>query len=62
MSLPFLPATHENESLRSLVGARARRDFPGRLAKHLLGVGERAMVTAMRAPVGDFRDWDALRA
>ncbi len=25
-----------------------------------LGAGERAMVTAMRAPVGDFRDWPAV--
>jgi menaquinone-dependent protoporphyrinogen oxidase len=48
--------------MTSLVGARAHRVFPGRLDKHLLGIGERAMVTAMRAPLGDFRDWDALRA
>jgi menaquinone-dependent protoporphyrinogen oxidase len=36
--------------------------FAGRLDKDLLNVGERAMVTAMRAPLGDFRDWDAVRA
>jgi hypothetical protein len=36
--------------------------FPGRLDKSRLTFGERAMVTAMRAPIGDFRDWDALRA
>jgi menaquinone-dependent protoporphyrinogen IX oxidase len=61
---PPFPAdeSYDVESLRSLVGARAHRVFPGRLDKHLLGVGERAMVTAMRAPVGDFRDWGALRA
>jgi menaquinone-dependent protoporphyrinogen IX oxidase len=61
---PPFPADepHDAEPLRSLVGARAHRVFPGRLDKHLLGIGERAMVTAMRAPVGDFRDWDALRA
>ncbi|WP_369134863.1 hypothetical protein [Modestobacter sp. I12A-02662] len=35
--------------------------FPGRLDKQLLTIGERAMVTAMRAPLGDFRDWEALR-
>jgi menaquinone-dependent protoporphyrinogen oxidase len=61
---PRFPADepHDAEPLRSLVGARAHRVFPGRLDKHLLGIGERAIVTAMRAPVGDFRDWDALRA
>jgi menaquinone-dependent protoporphyrinogen oxidase len=59
---PFPPdEPHDAEPLRSLVGARAHRVFPGRLDKHLLGIGERAMVTAMRAPVGDFRDWVALR-
>ena len=59
---PFPPdEPHDAEPIRSSVGARAHRVFPGRLDKHLLGIGERAMVTAMRAPVGDFRDWDALR-
>jgi menaquinone-dependent protoporphyrinogen oxidase len=43
-----------------LVGARGHRVFPGRLDTHLLTFGERAMVTAMRAPVGDSRDWDAV--
>jgi menaquinone-dependent protoporphyrinogen oxidase len=27
----------------------------------LLGFAERAMVTARRAPLGDSRDWDAVR-
>jgi menaquinone-dependent protoporphyrinogen oxidase len=60
---PFPPdEPHDAEPMRTLVGARAHRVVPGRLDKHLLGIGERAMVTAMRAPVGDFRDWDALHA
>jgi menaquinone-dependent protoporphyrinogen IX oxidase len=60
---PFPPdEPHDAEPIRSLVGARAHRVFPGRLDKHLLGIAERAMVTAMRAPVGDFRDWAAVRA
>ena len=61
---PPFPADepHDAEPIRSLVGARAHRVFPGRLDKHLLGIGERAIVTAMRAPVGDFRDWAALSA
>ena len=41
--------------------ARGRRTFPGRLDPARLGFGERAVVTAMRAPLGDFRDWTALR-
>jgi len=40
---------------------RGHHVFPGRLDKDLLSFGERAMVTAMRAPLGDFRDWDAVR-
>jgi len=60
---PFPPdEPHDVEPILAIVGARGHRTFPGRLDKALLGIGERAMVTAMRAPVGDFRDWAALRA
>lgn len=41
---------------------RGHTTFAGRLDKSLLSFGERAMATAMRAPLGDFRDWDAIRA
>ncbi|GAB4079205.1 protoporphyrinogen oxidase [Modestobacter muralis] len=53
---------HDAGPLQVLVGARAHRVFAGRLDRQLLGFGERAMVAALRAPVGDFRDWDALGA
>jgi menaquinone-dependent protoporphyrinogen oxidase len=43
-------------------GARAHRVFAGRLSKRGLGFGERAMVAAVRAPEGDFRDWAAIDA
>jgi menaquinone-dependent protoporphyrinogen IX oxidase len=60
---PFPPdEPHDAAPLLQLTGARGHRVFPGRLEKAHLSVGERAMVTAMRAPVGDFRDWDAVRA
>ena len=36
------------------------RLFAGRLDKTKLGFAERAVVAALRAPVGDFRDWDAI--
>lgn len=60
---PFPPDEPSDvHPLSQLVGARGHRVFPGRLDKEVLTVGERAMVTAMRAPLGDFRDWPAVRA
>ena len=60
---PFPPdEPHDAGPLAQVTGARGHRVFPGRLDKQLLGFGERAVVTAMRAPVGDFRDWEAVRA
>jgi menaquinone-dependent protoporphyrinogen oxidase len=60
---PFpLDDPHDAGPLTQLTGARSHRLFSGRLEKSRLSFGERAMVTAMRAPVGDFRDWDAIRA
>jgi len=62
-SPPFPPdEPHDVQPLSELIGARGHQVFPGRLDKALLSLGERAMVTAMRAPLGDFRDWDAVRA
>ncbi len=43
------------------IGVRDHRVFAGRLDKSLLGFGERAMITAVKAPEGDFRDWEAIR-
>lgn len=39
------------------LSARDHRVFAGKLDRSLLGFGERAIVTALRAPEGDFRDW-----
>ena len=36
------------------------RVFAGRLDRALLCFGEKALVVAVRAPEGDFRDWDAI--
>lgn len=41
-------------------GARGHVIFAGRLDRSLLTFGERAIVMALRAPEGDFRDWDAV--
>lgn len=40
-------------------GALEHRLFPGKLDKSRLNFGERALVAALRAPEGDFRDWVA---
>jgi menaquinone-dependent protoporphyrinogen oxidase len=53
---------YDISALTEITGARGHRVFPGRVDLDLLGPGERAMVTAMRAPVGDFRDWAAVTA
>jgi menaquinone-dependent protoporphyrinogen oxidase len=60
---PFPPdEPHDAAPLTALTGARGHQVFPGRLDKDRLTFGERAMVTAMRAPVGDFRDWAEIAA
>ncbi len=43
-------------------GASEHALFAGRLDKKLLSFGERAIVGALKAPEGDFRDWDGIRA
>lgn len=47
--------------LSDSVGARGHRLFAGRLDTHGLGLGERALTAAVRAPQGDFRDWPTIR-
>jgi menaquinone-dependent protoporphyrinogen oxidase len=59
---PFPPdEPHDAGTIIQLTGAREHRVFAGRLEKERLSFGERAMVTAMRAPLGDFREWDVIR-
>jgi menaquinone-dependent protoporphyrinogen oxidase len=41
-------------------GALGHRVFAGKLDKAELGRLERTMVRAVRAPEGDYRDWDAI--
>ena len=60
---PFPPdEPYDLTALLPLIGARGHSLFPGRLHERLLTFEERAMATAMRAPFGDFRDWDAVHA
>ena len=50
------------DEVRRLSRPREHRIFPGRLDPGVLDFAERALVTALRAPVGDFRDLAAARA
>lgn len=50
------------EEVLRLTRAREHRLFHGRLDPRLLDFPERAVVAALRAPVGDFRDWAEARA
>jgi menaquinone-dependent protoporphyrinogen oxidase len=44
------------------LGAREHRVFPGRLDRKRLSFLERTMVGAVKAPDGDFRPWEEIRA
>jgi menaquinone-dependent protoporphyrinogen oxidase len=44
------------------IGPRDQRLFFGALDHHKLSFAERMMVKAVRAPEGDFRDWQAIEA
>lgn len=41
--------------------AREHRIFAGKIDKSTLGFAEKAVMLALRAPEGDFRDWEAVR-
>ncbi len=50
------------EDIVEKTGARGHALFAGKLDRSALRFGDRAVVTAFRAPDGDFRDWDAIAA
>lgn len=45
-----------------IIGPIDHRMFFGALDRSKLGFGERMMVKAVKAPEGDFRDWDEIRS
>jgi len=49
-------------AMTALVGAREHRLIPGRIEKKRLGLGEKAILAAVRAPEGDFRPWPEVDA
>ena len=52
------PKLNQLDALMESTGARSHTWFDGRLIKEDLSFGERAIVAMVRAPYGDFRDWD----
>ncbi|HKN81421.1 MAG TPA: flavodoxin domain-containing protein [Actinomycetota bacterium] len=52
----------ELAELRETLEPRDHRLFYGALTRDALGFGERMVVKAVKAPEGDFRDWDEIRA
>jgi menaquinone-dependent protoporphyrinogen oxidase len=50
------------DDLMATTGAREHRLFGGKVDKHQLGFGERAVMLAVGAKDGDFRDWEAISA
>jgi menaquinone-dependent protoporphyrinogen oxidase len=61
---PPLPAGDppETVAMADRLSARGYRTFGGRLERSELGFVERAITRALKAPEGDFRDWEEVRA
>jgi menaquinone-dependent protoporphyrinogen oxidase len=55
-------ADDQLEDLARAVAPREHAVFFGRVAWNELGFVERGIVKALRAPVGDFRDWEKIGA
>lgn len=49
-------------ALMDETNAAGHRVFSGKLTRSGLSFGEKAIVLALRAPDGDFRDWDEIRS
>jgi menaquinone-dependent protoporphyrinogen oxidase len=52
----------ETVAMADRLSARGHRTFAGRLDRSGLGPLERAITRALKAPDGDFRDWEEVRA
>jgi menaquinone-dependent protoporphyrinogen oxidase len=61
---PAMPAGDPTGTDEMVAKTRARghRVFAGRLDVTQLGMGERMIVRLLRAPTGDYRDWQAVTA
>jgi menaquinone-dependent protoporphyrinogen oxidase len=56
------PQPKEIAEFRETIGPRDQRIFFGALEHSRLSFAERMMVKAVRAPEGDFRDWQVIEA
>lgn len=52
----------EAEQFALRVGAHEHKRFDGRLQPDVLNFGERALIRAIKPPVGDFRDFNDVKA
>jgi menaquinone-dependent protoporphyrinogen oxidase len=61
---PLAPLEESTDGTRLLreLDARGHRTFAGRIDSAELGFVERTITRMVKAPDGDFRDWDAIRA
>jgi menaquinone-dependent protoporphyrinogen oxidase len=57
---PLQPEPPDLHELVERVHARDHRVFAGKLERGTLSFPERAVVRMVKAPYGDFRDWDAV--
>jgi menaquinone-dependent protoporphyrinogen oxidase len=56
------PQPHQLREIEGIVGPVEHRIFFGALDRSKLGFAERMIVKAVKAPDGDYRDWDEIRA
>jgi menaquinone-dependent protoporphyrinogen oxidase len=56
------PQPKEMEEFQQAIHPRDQRIFFGALDHSQLSFAERVMVKAVRAPEGDFRDWQVIEA
>jgi menaquinone-dependent protoporphyrinogen oxidase len=61
-SREFIDRCSDDRAARPVWVFSSRRVFAGKLDRSHLRFGEKAVVTACRAPEGDFRPWDDIRA
>jgi menaquinone-dependent protoporphyrinogen oxidase len=60
--LPKAEDAVDVDDLMQETGARDHRLFGGRVDRHRLGFAERAVLLAVRAQDGDYRDWEEISA
>jgi menaquinone-dependent protoporphyrinogen oxidase len=61
---PPEPKNGNEQQIQALLSATKARDhqtFNGRIQKNKLGLAEKMIVKAVKAPEGDFRDWKEIR-